>query len=103
MIQIDPQRLYALTRDITAAPLSDRTDAFRRAGGKVTPPGDDQWDYLNTRWWVELMELTAYGDSPTEAVSAWLRLARSRLAQPTSIRATDRRPDCPYNGQGLAP
>lgn len=98
----DPQKLYAAVREIAAAPLSDRVGAFQRAGGHMTPPGDDQWDYLNTRWWVELMGLETHGDSRVEAVSAWLKQARARLAHPARTRATDRRPDCPYNGQGLA-
>lgn len=99
MSKTDPQQLYAACREIAAAPICDRAGAFQRAGGLLTPPQDDNWDYLNSRWRAELMDLKAHGDSRVEAVSAWLKLARRRIPH----RATDRRPDCPYNGQPPAP
>jgi hypothetical protein len=50
-----------------------------------------------------LFELQLYGISATgmgedQAIANWITAALT-----PAIRATDGRPDCPYNGQGLAP
>ncbi|TDK51156.1 hypothetical protein [Antarcticimicrobium luteum] len=99
----NPQQLYVTSQRIAHAPLQGRAEAFRSAGGLMTPPGDDQWDNQQSQWRVELMEIHAQGDSRTHAISAWLYEAGRRLNAPAGTRATDGRPDCPYNGQGLAP
>lgn len=96
------QQLHAAVREIAAAPISGRARAFLRAGGRITPPQCESWEHLNSPWRVRLIGLNAYGDTLTEALSDWLKLARERLPHPATTRATDRRPDCPYNGQGLA-
>lgn len=103
MLRITPQELYALELRLRHTPLRWRPRAFRNEGGTLLPPGDDAWDWDNTQWWAELAGIRASGCSRTHAIASWLRFARRSQRDPANVRATDHRPDCPYNGQGLAP
>lgn len=47
---------------------------------------------------IQLHGLSASGMNEDQAITNWIRAALK-----PAIRATDGRPDCPYNGQGLAP
>ncbi|MCD9148494.1 hypothetical protein [Pseudophaeobacter flagellatus] len=77
---------------------------FQDFGGTLTPPSDDPQD-----WWepetlthrAELHGIKASADNFFDAITAWT--AAAHKAGTRNRRATDGRPDCPYNGQGLAP
>lgn len=47
---------------------------------------------------IQLYEVSATGMGEDQAIANWITAALK-----PAIRATDGRPDCPYNGQGLAP
>lgn len=49
---------------------------------------------------IQLHGTVAAGWTEDEAIKNWIDTAQR---PPPGIRATDGRPDCPYNGQGLAP
>ena len=100
MTLITPQQIYREAQQLAATPLFTRPGLFRRLGGQLTPPAEDcRWDYDASRWWAALHGITASGASRTAAISAWLRAARQRQRRDPTRRATDARPDCPYNGQ----
>ena len=48
---------------------------------------------------MRLHGIDTVGQTESIAMARWLGKARSLVAMKTSIRATDGRPDCPYNGQ----
>lgn len=102
MIRPDPQQLYTAVQRIAHAEPAPSPDAFRTEGGQITAPSDDpsdMWDWQRSQWWAELYGIHASGESEAAAVEKWARRARQFLPR----RASDGRPDCPYNGQGLAP
>lgn len=103
-MQSNAQTFHSAAADIEAAQGLDKILAFGDHGGTLTPPSDDPedwWEPENLTHRAELHGIRATGDSTFDAVAAWVKAANAaRLA---SRRATDGRPDCPYNGQGLAP
>ncbi len=94
------QEIYADMQQLANTPLFRRTALFRKAGGTLTPPhGDCRWDYDASHWWASLHGMTAHGISRTDAIRGWLHAAQRSARADQSRRATDDRPDCPYNGQ----
>lgn len=94
------QEIYSDMQQLANTPLFRRAALFRKAGGTLTPPHEEcRWDYDASRWWASLHGMTAHGVSRTDAIRAWLYAARQSLRADQSRRATDDRPDCPYNGQ----
>ena len=47
---------------------------------------------------IQLHDVNASGIGEDQAIDNWIAAAMK-----PAIRATDGRPDCPYNGQGMAP
>ncbi|MEQ3671348.1 hypothetical protein [Pseudophaeobacter sp.] len=77
---------------------------FQDLGGTLTPPSDDPsdwWEPENLTHRAELHGIMASADNFFDAITAWTKAAHQASAR--NRRATDGRPDCPYNGQGLAP
>lgn len=94
------QQIYSDMQQLANTPLFRRAALFRKAGGTLTPPQEDcRWDYDASHWWASLHGMTAHGASRTDAIRGWLRAARQGFRADPSRRATDDRPDCPYNGQ----
>lgn len=94
------QQIYSDMQLLANTPLFRRAALFRKAGGTLTPPqGDCPWDYDARHWWASLHGMTSHGASRSDAIRAWLRTARQSYRATPSRRATDDRPDCPYNGQ----
>lgn len=77
---------------------------FQDLGGTLIPPSDEPQD-----WWepetmdhrAELLGIKASAGNFFDAITSWTKAAQT--AGTRNRRATDGRPDCPYNGQGLAP
>ncbi|OIQ42793.1 MAG: hypothetical protein BM560_01010 [Roseobacter sp. MedPE-SWde] len=91
--------------EIAAAKGLCKILVFHNLGGTLIPPSDDPSD-----WWepqmmthrAELLGIQTSGENTFDAVNAWVRVAKA-MGRNKRRRATDGRPDCPYNGQGLAP
>lgn len=94
------QQIYSDMQQLANTPLFRRAALFRKAGGTLTPPHEDcRWDYEASRWWASLHGMTTNGASRTDAIRRWLHAAGQNLRADPSRRATDDRPDCPFNGQ----
>lgn len=99
------QTLAAAAAEVAAAQGLCKILAFHNLGGTLTPPRDDPsdwWEPENLTHRSEFLGIRATGDNTFDAVTAWVRVAQAACCN-TYRRATDLRPDCPYNGQGLAP
>ncbi|MFY1710460.1 hypothetical protein J3366_03110 [Tritonibacter mobilis] len=98
-IEINTLALYAATETLRATPMHQRSEQFSDLGGCITAPMSDAWVYDEALWLVDLMGIQSTGTSRQSALSDWIKIASARVPR----RASDGRPDCPYNGQSLAP
>ena len=96
---INTLALYAAAETLRATPMHQRSEQFADLGGCITAPMSDAWGYDEALWLVDLMGLQCTGTSRQSALSDWINTASARVPR----RASDGRPDCPYNGQSLAP
>jgi hypothetical protein len=99
-----PHRLAAAAAEIAATQGLCKLLKFQDLGGSLTPPSDDPqdwWEPENLTHRAELHGITASADNFFDAITVWTKAAQT--ADTRNRRATDGRPDCPYNGQGLAP
>ena len=99
------QTLAAAAAEVAAAQGLCKVLRFQDLGGTLIPPSDDPtdwWEPENMAHRAELLGIQTSGESTFEAVTAWVRVANAAWRNKRR-RATDLRPDCPYNGQGLAP
>ncbi len=96
-----PQEIYAAARALRARCRFGQAMLLQEMGGKLTPESmdpSDRFDFAATRWHLSLLGLSASGDDMPSALDAWLRAARIHHTLDGTRRATDSRPDCPYNG-----
>ncbi len=103
-MQPHPQETQSAAADIEALQGQYKMLKFLDLGGTLTPPSDDPSDWFepeNLTYRAMLHGVQSTGESAISAVTAWAKAAR-QIEAPRR-RATDGRPDCPYNGQGLAP
>ena len=91
--------LYAATETLKATPMHQRSEQFADLGGCIAAPMSDAWVYDEALWLVDLMGIQGTGTSRQSALSRWIKTASARVPR----RASDGRPDCPYNGQPPAP
>ena len=100
-----PHSLAAAAAEIAAAQQGlCKLLKFQDRGGSLTPPSDDPqdwWEPENLTHRAELHGITASADNFFDAITAWAKAAHQ--AGNRNRRATDGRPDCPYNGQEQAP
>ena len=96
---IDTLALYAAAETLRATPMHQRSQQFADLGGCLTAPMSDAWSYDEALWLVDLMGVQCTGTSRQSALGSWIKIASARVPR----RASDGRPDCPYNGQSLAP
>ncbi len=97
--------LATAAAEVAAAQGLCKILAFHNLGGTLTPPSDDPtdwWEPENMTHRAELLGIRASGENTFDAVIVWERVAQAACCN-TYRRATDLRPDCPYNGAGLAP
>jgi hypothetical protein len=97
--EINTLALYAATETLKATPMHQRSEQFAELGGRITAPMSDAWLYDEALWLVDLMGIQSTGTSRQGALSNWIKTASARAPR----RASDSRPDCPYNGQPPAP
>ncbi len=97
--EINTLALYAAAETLRATPMHQRSEQFSDLGGRITAPMSDAWVYDETLWLVDLMGIQGTGTSRQSALSDWIKTASARVPR----RASDGRPDCPHNGQSLAP
>ena len=90
---------YAAAKKLGATPLLDRARIFRDLGGNIWRPDHDPWVYEELLWMVDLLGIRETAPTKTEALSKWIKQATDQTAK----RASDGRPDCPFNGQRPAP
>ncbi|WP_323783097.1 hypothetical protein [Leisingera sp.] len=96
-----PQEIYAATRAMRSRCRFGQAMLLQKFGGRITPAStdpSDRFDFGATRWRLSLLGLSATGDDMPSALDAWLRTAQIRHTIDGTRRATDGRPDCPYNG-----
>ncbi len=93
--EINTLALYAATEALRATPMHQRSEQFAELGGRITAPVSDAWIYDEALWLVDLMGIQSTGTSRQSALSRWIKTASARVPR----RASDGRPDCPYNGQ----
>ncbi|PRZ48713.1 hypothetical protein CLV89_10323 [Tritonibacter scottomollicae] len=97
--EINTLALYAATETLRATPMHQRSAQFADLGGCITAPASDAWVYDEALWLVDLMGILCAGTSRQNALSNWIKTASARVPR----RASDGRPDCPYDGQLPAP
>jgi len=97
--EINTLALYAAAETLKATPMHQRSERFSDLGGRITAPMSDAWTHDEALWLVELMGIQCTGTSRQSALSDWIKTASARVLR----RASDGRPDCPYNGQLPAP
>lgn len=100
------QELYAAERNMRARCRFGQAMLLRELGRRITPGStdiSDRFDYDATRWHASLLGVYASGNDLPEALDAWMRAAQTRLRSDSSRRATDGRPDCPFNGSAPLP
>ena len=97
--EINTLTLYAATETLRATPMHQRSEQFTDLGGRIFAPMSDAWTHDEALWLVDLMGIQCAGTSRQGALSNWIKTASARVPR----RASDGRPDCPYNGQPLAP
>jgi hypothetical protein len=96
---INTLALYAATEALRATPMHQRSEQFTDLGGSIIAPMSDAWIYEEALWLVDLMGIQSTGASRQSALRSWIKTASARVPR----RASDGRPDCPYNGQSIAP
>ena len=97
--EINTLALYAAAETLRATPMHQRSEQFSDLGGRITAPMSDAWGYDEALWLVDLMGIQSTSTSRQSALSNWIKTASARVPR----RVSDGRPDCPYNGQPLAP
>lgn len=97
--EITPLALYAAAESLKARPMHQRSGQFSDLGGRMTAPMSDAWTHDEALWLVDLMGIQSTGTSRQRALRNWIKTASARVPR----RASDGRPDCPYNGQRPAP
>ncbi|MCG7623218.1 hypothetical protein [Epibacterium sp. Ofav1-8] len=97
--EINTLALYDATEALKATPMHQRSEHFSDLGGRITAPMSDAWTHDEALWQVDLMGIQCAGTSRQSALSRWIKTASARVPR----RASDGRPDCPYNGQPPAP
>ncbi|MFP3385722.1 hypothetical protein [Tritonibacter sp. SIMBA_163] len=93
------QSIYTATETLRATPMHHRSQQFIDLGGHIASPEPDAWCHDEYLWLVDLLGIQSTGNSRQSALSHWIKTASARVPR----RASDGRPDCPYNGQPPAP
>ncbi len=93
------QSIYTATETLRATPMHHRSQQFIDLGGRIASPEPDAWCHDEYLWLVDLLGIQSTGNSRQSALSNWIKTATTRVPR----RASDGRPDCPYNGQAALP
>lgn len=93
------QEIYCASQDLLGRKVFGRAILFRGLGGTLRQPDPQAFLPEEDVWQADLFGILRTGDTCDAAILAWSRAAKAS----TPLRGTDGRPDCPYNGAGLAP
>lgn len=93
------QEIYCASQDLQGRKVFGRSVLFRGLGGTLRRPDPQAFLPEEDVWQADLFGILRTGDTCDAAILAWAQAAKAS----TSLRGTDGRPDCPYNGAGLAP
>lgn len=93
------QDIYCASQDLLGRKVSGRYVLFRSLGGTLQAPERVTGYPEENEWQADLFGILRTGDGCDAAILAWAQAAKAS----TPLRGTDGRPDCPYNGAGLAP
>lgn len=99
-MQPDSQKTYNAAEDLLhrSTPFG-RVVLFRILGGITRQPDTEAFLPEEDVWQADLFGILCTGNCCDEAIQKWACAAKAIIAR----RATDGRPDCPYNGTGPAP
>lgn len=95
----DPLRAYTASQDLLARKVFGRAILFRKLGGTLCRPDPQAFLPEEDVWYADLFGTQRSGNSCDEAIIAWA----CEVQACTPPRATDGRPDCPFNGAAPAP
>ena len=93
------QIIYTATETLRTTPMHRRSQQFLDLGGRITAPEPDAWCHDEYLWLVDLLGIQSTGNSRQIALASWITTATAGIPR----RASDGRPDCPYNGQAALP
>ncbi|UWQ29894.1 hypothetical protein [Leisingera sp. M523] len=97
------QEIYSAAQNMADASPSDRALMFDGLGGESWPADPEPAAYDEFDWTVRLYGLTARAPSQNAAIEKWVKSALTLHRDRKAARATDGRPDCPYNGSAPLP
>ncbi|UWR74100.1 hypothetical protein [Phaeobacter inhibens] len=102
MMPASVQDIYAAAQTMEHRSVFGRATLLRTLGGTAHPitPGVPAHE---AHWRVDLLGISVDGIDLPSALSAWISAARMFCRLTPTRRATDWRPDCPYNGQTSLP
>ncbi|MFV1498080.1 hypothetical protein VW040_17260 [Phaeobacter sp. JH85H1] len=102
MMPASVQEIYAAAQAMEHRGVFGRVTLLRTLGGTARPitPGVPAHE---AHWRVDLLGISVDGIDLPSALSEWIRAARMSCRLTPARRATDWRPDCPYNGQAPLP
>lgn len=101
----DPTALSDFLRRIEPLTDADLRDAFANeaieTGGLWINPANLDPNF-RAFFAIFLHDIYIMTHNLDRTIAIWTKEARTAAAPTPAIRATDGRPDCPYNGQGMA-
>ncbi|MEO3479264.1 hypothetical protein AAFO90_16475 [Phaeobacter sp. CAU 1743] len=100
------QALYSVAQDMQSRDVFEQANLLQQLGGRVFPASthaSDRFDYDAMQWHVSLLGIIGRGPDLADALADWLKTAGLYHRTDDTRRATDGRPDCPYNGQAPLP
>lgn len=103
MTRATPQEIYAAAQELKAATPLTRAFIFGGMGGEFFPADPEPRAMDEFTWTVRLHGLTGKGCSESAAITDWIKAAEAHHTATRTARATDGRPDCPYNGAAALP
>lgn len=98
-----PQEVYAAAQELKAASPLTRAMIFAGMGAEFFPADPNPKAIDDFTWTVRLHGLTGTGRCESAAIADWIRTAEAIHTTTRTARATDGRPDCPYNGAAALP
>ncbi|WP_435659726.1 hypothetical protein [Leisingera caerulea] len=98
-----PQEIYAAAQNMAEASPITRALIFAGLGGEFWPADPEPVGHDEFDWTVRLYGLTQRGPSQNEAIGKWVNSALTLHQDNKTARATDGRPDCPFNGAAPLP
>ncbi|UWQ77631.1 hypothetical protein K3725_09875 [Leisingera sp. S132] len=103
MTRPTPQEVYATAQHMAVASDICRAVIFSGLGGTLIPNESQPMTPDEAFYKVTLYGVTGSGLDQVQALADWIRQAKDLPRDTRTARATDGRPDCPYNGAAPLP